>query len=223
VAILVHADGTEEVIKKSVGKDGKVSIPLDGSATIKIVDNAKVFADVATDAWYSDGVKFTSSHELFQGTDNGGFAPEMSMTRGMLATVLHRLENAPTATGELFADVAGDAYYAEAIIWASANSIVNGTGDGFAPDTEINREQLAVMLYRYYAWFTVGDGVPDVPTTDLDRFPDAAEASDWAEEALKWAVAAGLFQGRDSGLAPKGPATRADVAVILERFIENIL
>jgi hypothetical protein len=91
VAILVHADGTEEVIKKSVGKDGKVSIPLDGSATIKIVDNAKAFADVATDAWYSDGVKFTSSHELFQGTDDGGFATEMSMTRGMLATVLHRL------------------------------------------------------------------------------------------------------------------------------------
>jgi hypothetical protein len=224
VAVLVNADGSEKVIKKSVGKDGKVSIPLDGSATIKIVDNAKAFADVSSDAWYSDGVKFTSSHELFQGTDDGGFAPEMSMTRGMLATVLHRLENAPTATGELFSDVAGDAYYAEAIIWASANSIVNGTGDGFAPDAEINREQLAVMLYRYYVWFAVGDGVPDVPSSGtLDAFPDAAEASDWAEEALKWAVAVGLIQGRDSGLAPKGTATRAEVAVILERFIENIL
>jgi sirohydrochlorin ferrochelatase len=92
------------------------------------------------------------------------------------------------------------------------------------PDAEINREQLAVMLYRYYAWFTVGDGVLDVPSSGtLDAFPDAAEASDWAEEALKWAVAAGLIQGRDSGLAPKGTATRAEVAVILERFIENIL
>jgi hypothetical protein len=223
VAVIVHADGTEEVIKKSVGKDGKVSIPLDGSATIKIVDNSKAFADVAIDAWYSDGVKFTSSHELFQGTDNGGFAPEMSMTRGMLATVLHRLENAPSATGELFADVNGDAYYAEAIIWASANSIVNGTGSGFAPDAEINREQLAVMLYRYYAWFTVGDGVPDVPSTDLDRFPDADNVSDWASDAVIWAVGIGLINGRDSGLAPKGTATRAEVAVILERFIENIL
>jgi hypothetical protein len=227
VAILVHADGTEEVIKKSVGKDGKVSIPLDGSATIKIVDNSKAFADVATDAWYSDGVKFTSSHELFQGTDDGGFAPEMSMTRGMLATVLHRLENAPTATGELFADVAGDAYYAEAIIWASANSIVNGTGDGFAPDTEINREQLAVMLYRYYVWTFAGDGgrPGTVAPTDanLSAFPDADGVSDWAEDAVIWAVGIGLINGRDSGLAPQGTATRAEVAVILERFIENIL
>jgi hypothetical protein len=219
VAILVHADGTEEVIKKSAGKDGKISIPLDGSATIKIVDNSKAFDDVTADAWYSDGVKFTSSHELFQGTDDGGFAPEMSMTRGMLATVLHRLENAPSATGELFSDVAGDAYYAEAIIWASANSIVNGTGDGFAPDAEINREQLSVMLYRY----ADATGVTVTLIAELDRFPDADEVSDWAEEALKWAVAAGLIQGRDSGLAPKGTATRAEVAVILERFIENIL
>jgi hypothetical protein len=219
VAVIVHADGTEEVIKKSVGKDGKVSIPLDGSATIKIVDNSKDFADVSSNAWYSDGVKFTSSHELFQGTDNGGFAPEMSMTRGMLATVLHRLENAPTATGELFADVAGDAYYAEAIIWASVEGIVNGTGDGFMPDAEINREQLAVMLYRY----ADATGVTVTLVATLDGFPDADEVSDWAEEALKWAVAAGLIQGRDSGLAPKGTATRAEVAVILERFIENIL
>jgi hypothetical protein len=227
VAVIVHADGTEEVIKKSVGKDGKVSIPLDGSATIKIVDNAKDFADVSSTAWYSDGVKFTSSHELFQGTDDGGFAPEMSMTRGMLATVLHRLENAPTATGELFADVAEGAYYAEAIIWASANSIVNGTGNGFAPDAEINREQLAVMLYRYYVWTFAGDGgrPGTVAATDanLSAFPDADGVSDWAEDAVIWAVGIGLIQGRDSGLVPKGAATRAEVAVILERFIENIL
>ncbi|MDR1245549.1 MAG: S-layer homology domain-containing protein, partial [Clostridiales Family XIII bacterium] len=129
----------------------------------------------------------------------------------------------PEAIGELFSDVAANAYYAEAIIWASVEGIVSGTGDGFAPDAEINREQLAVMLYRYYVRI-VGDGVLDVPSSGtLDRFPDAAEASDWAEEALKWAVAAGLIQGRDSGLAPKGTATRAEVAVILERFIENVL
>ncbi|MDR1329816.1 MAG: S-layer homology domain-containing protein [Oscillospiraceae bacterium] len=227
VAVIVHADGTEEVIKKSVGKDGKVSIPLDGSATIKIVDNSKAFADVSSNAWYSDGVKFTSSHELFQGTDNGGFAPEMSMTRGMLATVLHRLENAPTATGDLFSDVAGDAYYAEAIIWASANSIVNGTGDGFAPDAEINREQLTVMLYRYYVWTFAGDGgrPGTVAPTDanLSAFPDADGVSEWAEDAVIWAVGIGLINGRDSGLAPQGTATRAEVAVILERFIENVL
>jgi hypothetical protein len=226
VAVIVHADGTEEVIKKSVGKDGKVSVPLDGSATVKIINNAKTFSDVTDDAWYFDGVKFTSSHELFQG-DEGKFSPNASMTRGMLVTVLHRLENAPNAIGDLFSDVDSGAYYAEAIIWASANSIVNGTGNGFAPDTEINREQLAVMLYRYYVWTFTGDGgrPGTVAPTDanLSAFPDADGVSDWASDAVIWSVGIGLINGRDSGLAPKGTATRAEVAVILERFIENIL
>jgi hypothetical protein len=223
VAVIVRADGTEEVIKKSVGKDGKVSIPLDGSATVKIVDNSKTFGDVGSGAWYNDAVRFASSHELFTGTGGDRFSPDMSMTRGMLVTVLHRLENTPAAAGELFADVAGDAYYADAVVWASANSIVNGTGSGFAPDADITREQLAVMLYRY-AQLTVDSGQLTVDGgADLSTFPDAGSMSGWAEDALQWAVAAGLIQGRDSGLAPQGTATRAEVATILERFIENMI
>jgi hypothetical protein len=221
VAVLVHEDGTEEVIKKSYGKDGVVSVPLTGSATIKIVDNAKSFADVGSGAWYNDAVLFASSHELFKGTGGGKFSPDTSMTRGMLVTVLHRLENAPDASGELFADVDGGAYYAEAVIWASANDIVNGTGNGFSPNSDVTREQIVVMIYRYYVSI-VGDGVLDVPDGDIASFPDADSVSDWAEDAVIWAVGIGLIQGRDSGLAPQGTATRAEVATILQRFVEQL-
>jgi hypothetical protein len=225
VAVLIHEDGSEEVIKKSVGKDGTVSVPLEGSATVKLVDNAKDFGDVADGAWYNDAVRFASSHELLTGTGGGKFSPDASMTRGMLVTVLYRLENEPPATGETFADVASDAYYADAVTWASANSIVLGTGNGFAPKAPITREQLAVMLYRYTEWLSAGDGGPGTvaPTdADLSGFPDADGVSEYAEDAMKWAVAAGLIQGRDSGLAPKGTATRAEVATILQRFIEQL-
>ncbi|MDR1298885.1 MAG: S-layer homology domain-containing protein, partial [Oscillospiraceae bacterium] len=222
VAVLVHEDGTEEVIKKSVGKDGKVTMPLDGSATVKIVDNAKSFVDVGTGAWYSDAARFASSHDLMGGTGGDKFSPDAPMTRGMLVTVLHRLENEPAATGELFTDIANGAYYAEAVTWASANAIVNGIGGGkFAPDAEITREQLATMLYRYYTW-SVGDGVLDVPDGIIDTFPDADDVSEYAEDAMKWAVGAGLIQGRGGNLAPQGTATRAEVATVLQRFIEQL-
>jgi hypothetical protein len=223
VAVLVREDGTENVIKKSFIKDGKVSIPLDGSATVKLVDNAKAFADVGSGSWYNDAVRFASSHELLTGTSADNFSPEASMTRGMLVTVLHRLENAPTATGEHFSDVDSNAYYAEAVVWASVNSIVNGIGTGFAPDTEITREQLATMLHRYHQFSILHSQFSIAADADLSAFPDAASVSAWAEDAVIWAVSIGLIQGRDSGLAPQGTATRAEVATILERYMENVL
>jgi hypothetical protein len=221
VAVIVHADGTEEVVKKSVSKDGKVTIPLDGSATIKIIDNGKSYADAPPEAWYADAVAFATSHELFQGTAENIFSPDAPMTRGMLVTVLHRLEDTPEAAGELFPDVEAGAWYAEAIIWADVSGIVNGTGNGFEPDAEITREQLAVMLYRYAAW-------TDIPATaegdNMTGYPDADSVSDWAESSVIWAVSAGLIQGRDGGvIAPQGTATRAEVATILQRFIENLI
>jgi hypothetical protein len=224
VAVLVRADGTEEVIKKSSVTDGKVNVPLDGSATIKIVDNAKSFNDVADGAWYADNVKFASSHELFTGTAEGAFSPGASMTRAMLVTVLHRLEDGPAAAGEGFSDVGAGKYYAEAVAWASESGIVTGMGDGsFAPGAEITREQLAAMLYRYAAAL-------ELDTTakgDTASFTDAKDVSAWAEEPLFWAAGAGLITGRANAigaeLAPKGTATRAEVAAILERFVEKLL
>jgi hypothetical protein len=135
------------------------------------------------------------------------------MTRAMLAQALYRLDGAPSVTGASpFADTS-----AVSAIWANANSIVNGTGGGkFSPDAEITREQLAVMMYRYAQLTVDGDA------RDLSGFPDADNVSDWAEDAVIWAVSAGLIQGRGDALAPKGTATRAEVAAILQRFIEQL-
>ncbi|MDR2355455.1 MAG: S-layer homology domain-containing protein, partial [Clostridiales Family XIII bacterium] len=124
-------------------------------------------------------------------------------------------------SGEAFADVAGDAYYADAVIWASANGIVTGTGENsFAPGDDITREQLATILYRY----TGALGSDARENGSITAFADADEVSAWAEDALGWAAAIGLIQGRgDNTLAPKAAATRAETAAILERFLESLL
>ncbi|MDR2132538.1 MAG: S-layer homology domain-containing protein, partial [Clostridiales Family XIII bacterium] len=225
VAVLVREDGTEEVIKKSFAKEGTLHAPLAGSATIKIVDNAKSYDDVAESAWYGDAVKFATGHELFKGTGETAFAPDASMTRGMLVTVLHRLEDEPSAAGaEAFGDVGEGKYYAAAVRWAAESGVVTGMGEGiFAPNAEITREQLAVILYRYAGAL----GLDASAKGEVSAYMDAKDVSPWAEEAMLWAAGAGLIAGRanpvGTELAPKDTATRAEVAAMLERFIENML
>lgn len=217
VAVLVLADGTEQIIRKSAaGADGVAAL-LDGSATVKLVDNAKTFPDVPAENWAADAVAFATGHDLFQGVNGDSFAPDMTMNRGMLVTVLNRLENeAKGETAADFTDVAEGAYYANAVAWATANGIVTGTGAGFNPDGEITRESLAVMLYRY------------ADTLDYDTAATAATVgegvSDWAADAMAWAVGSGLLQGDGNGdLRPAASATRAETAAILQRFVEGMV
>jgi hypothetical protein len=222
VAVLVHADGTEEIIKKSVIIEDDLLVPLSGSVTIRIEDRSGSFDDVSANAWYTDAVKFVTSRELFNGTSETEFSPNGSMTRAMLVTVLHRLENVPAATNEGSSDVSADKYFADAVAWASENGIVTGMGDGtFAPNTEITREQLAVMLYRY----AQAQGLDISVSGSTSSFMDAGDVSAWAGEALAWAVGAGIITGRSNAasteLAPKGTATRAEVAAMIERLIER--
>jgi hypothetical protein len=126
VAVLVHSDGTSEIIKKSVIIEDDLLVPLSGSATIRIEDRSKSFSDVTEGSWYADAVSFVTGRELFTGTSETEFSPNASMTRAMLVTVLYRLENEPAATGESFSDVSADKYYANAAAWASENGIVTG-------------------------------------------------------------------------------------------------
>lgn len=216
VAVIVHADGTREVVPKSVAVDGSVTIPLDGSATIELVDNSKDFNDVPADAWSADAVDFVSARGLFSGTGDGNFSPEMPMSRGMIVTVLHNLESNPasTYTGS-FADVADGAWYAEGAKWAAENGIATGLPDGsFGANENISREEFAVMLWRYA-------GSPKAEGT-LD-FVDAANSSAYAQEALLWAVENGVMSGKAGiYLDPKGEASRAEVAQMLRSFMENI-
>ena len=221
VAVLVHEDGTRETLRKSIVEDGKVNIPLSGSATVEIVDNSKRFADVPSTNWAADAVAFASAHELFSGTSETTFSPDQSMSRGMLATVLYSLEGRPDQTltmqdlADGYNDVSGDAWYADGIAWAVENGIANGYGNGqFGPNDSITREQLAVMLWKYA-------GSPKASGQDL-TFTDADQASSYAREALSWAVENGILSGYTNGqLAPGGTATRAQAAQMLKNFMES--
>lgn len=217
VAVLVYEDGTRETIRKSVAEDSGVRIPLNGSATVEIVDNSREFADVPAESWAADAVAFASAHELFNGTSETTFSPELTMSRAMLATVLYNLEGRPDQgmTNGEFSDVNSGTWYTEGVSWAAENGIVSGYGDGqFGPNDSITREQLAVMLWRY-----AGSPAADEQTLD---FADADQVSSYAVEALCWAIANGLMRGPGGGLLdPGGITTRAQAAQMLKNFLEN--
>lgn len=218
VAMLMKEDGSSEIIRQSVAdaSAGTVTVPLDGSARIVLVDNSKRFSDVSASSWASDAVAFVSSRELMNGAGEGAFTPNAPMTRGMLAVVLHNLEGNPDGSvSAAFSDVTGG-WYAEAVSWAAGRNIITGYAGGeFRPDGEITREQLAVMLYRYA-------GSPAVSGSSLP-FSDAASVSGYAREAIAWASANGIMSGKGGGvLDPQGGATRAEVAQMLLNFVASL-
>ena len=183
------------------------------------------YADVAQGAWYYDAVAYAYENGLMEGVGGGSFAPAMTTSRSMLATLLYRLEGAPDLSGEIlgypYADVDAESWYGDAVYWARLNGVVSGVGDGsaFAPGSAITREQMAVMLYRYaqYKGYDVSQGGMAVR-----EFDDYASVSEWARYAMEWAVAAGLISGTsDTTLSPQGQATRAEIAAILMRFAEK--
>jgi hypothetical protein len=180
--------------------------------------SASQFAD-AQGHWAYSAISFVVSNGLFNGVSDTGFAPDAAMTRAMFATVLARYAGGTASGSARFSDVPAGQWYTDGVLWATENKIVSGVGNGlFDPDRNITREQLAVMLYNYAK--NIGLDVSELG--DLAGFGDAGTVSDWAEEALRWAVAAGLINGKPGELLdPKGTATRAEVATILQRFIEK--
>ena len=216
VAALVQDDGTHRIIRKSVAGVQTIMVPLEDSAKLVIIDNTKHFADVPAESWAANAVAFASAHELFNGTGVNTFSPDLPMTRGMLAVVLHNLESNPKqAFTEKFSDVAVGAWYTDAVIWAAEHGIVSGYGNGqFGPGNNITREQLAVMLWRYA-------GSPAATDKEL-HFTDTGEASSYALEALCWAVENSIIGGYGDGrLDPQGLATRAQVAQMLLNYLKK--
>ena len=180
------------------------------------------FADVSAYEWFYDDVYFAVSNGLFNGTDENTFSPNASMTRAMLVTVLYRLEGQPAVIGgSAFDDVKAGQWYTDAVIWATRNGIVNGLGDGkFGTNDSVTREQMAAILYRY----AQNCGYDTTARADLNGFTDANKISTYAQEAMAWANTVGLINGRTTtSLAPTGTATRAEVAAIFHRFVENIV
>ena len=177
------------------------------------------FTDVADDAWYKEAVDYVYANGLMSGTSATTFAPNMLLSRAMIAQVVHNLEDNPAAAEQgVFTDVAAGAWYANAVDWAAGEEIVSGYGNGkFGPEDNITREQMALILYGYAQY----KGYDVSASGELSSFTDGASTSSWAAEAVQWAVGSGLLSGKGGGvLDPQGTATRAEVASILMRFCE---
>ncbi len=178
------------------------------------------FNDVSANDWFASAVDYVTGKGMMNGTADNTFSPKANTTRGMVVTVLYRLENQPSTSAASFTDVASGAYYANAVAWANANGIVSGYGSGkFGPNDKVTREQLAAILYRYaqYKKYDVSGA------NSLDGYADAQSVSSYAVPALQWANAAGVVTGKSgSKLDPKGNAARAEVAAMLMRFCENV-
>lgn len=187
------------------------------------VKASDVFEDVKAGSWYEDYITFAYNNKLFSGITENTFGPEISMTRAMLVAVLYRHAGSPAVEGRSsFEDVPDEGYYVDAVTWAEKYGIVSGVSETeFAPNAKITREQIAALLYRYCVNYC---GVESENTASLSGFTDADRVSDYAIPALEWAVGNDVISGMTpTTLAPRDNATRAQVASMLARAIQNVL
>lgn len=216
-------DEDGERLKLTENRDGTYSFTMPSGAAnvyVRFSGSGLPFADVPSGSWYYDDVAYVYDTGLMTGLTATTFGPNLSTTRGMIVTILWRMENEPAAKhGCPFADVRRGSYYEQAIAWASENGIVTGfDASTFAPDRAITREQLAAILFRFAAY----RGMDAVTLREnLSSFQDQAAISAYAVSALNWAVSEGLMQGTGDKLEPTGSATRAQVAAMLRRFMQR--
>ena len=183
------------------------------------------FVDVNKSDWYYDSIKFAYENKLFSGISDTEFAPQNMMTRAMLVTVLYRAEGEPDMENEIwgypFADVDAESWYGKAVYWARKNGVVNGvTENDFAPDSNITREQIAAIMFRFakYKGYDVSVG----ENTNILSYTDAESISEYAISAMQYAVGSGLTKGKtETSINPQDNATRSEIAAILQRFIET--
>lgn len=207
VAVLVDENGTETIIKTTVSTENGILVKLTDGDTVKVVENGKEFDDVPEGYWGYEAVQFVSSRELFAGTGDAVFSPDAPMTRAMVWTVLARLDGINT-TGKI--------WYAAGQQWAMENGISDGTN----PNTEVTREQMAAMLYRY----ALLKEYDTAEKADLADYADAASISDYAVEAMAWANAKKVINGvTATTLEPQMDAARVQVAQMLKSFCENVV
>ena len=199
-----------------VGEDGA---KISGVAVVDVKSNSVAFNDVSSSDWFYDEVVYVCTNGIMNGTSDTTFAPNSTLTRGMVVTMLYRIEREPaTSNSGTFSDVPTGQWYSEAVEWAAKHNIVNGVGNGkFAPNTAITREQLATILYRY----TTEYKGKSVKSGSLSSFSDADKVADFAKSAMEWAVGTGIITGDNGKLMPQGNATRAQAAAMFARFMKD--
>lgn len=206
-----YLDGTE---KNNIIKSFKIKDTVVNS-------NGLPFTDVSSSAWYRGAVSYVYNKKIILGTNDYTFAPDAKLTRGMLVSILWRMEGSPkVASTNSFSDVKNTSmYYYYAVNWATSNKIVSGYSNGkFGPNDNITREQLAVMLSNYCRY----KGKYKATSTDLTTYSDGAKVSSFAETAMKWAVGNQVVTGSNNKLNPQGNASRAEAASMLYKYCSNI-
>jgi hypothetical protein len=219
-AVIVHEDGSEEIVKTSVNSENGVVLALSGNATVKIVDNTKRFKDVTDKDWFADVVAWAASRGIMNGVGNDMFDPDAKTTRAMVAQLLFNLDGA-AANGNTadLGDVDADDWYSDSVTWMIENGLAKGEGGTFGADKPATREAVAVFLYNY----AIYKGYDVSAAGDMSGFTDAGSINEWAEKAMRWAVGAGLFLGDGKGhIDPKGLTTRAQMTALIERFCEKV-
>ena len=179
--------------------------------------------DVDYTSWYYNAVRYTYNNKIMQGLDNKTFAPNAKLTRGMIVTILWKIENGPENDGNSkFTDVDSSAWYAKAVKWAADNKIVKGYlgTTNFGPKDFVTRQDLAVILRNYANY----KGYDTKVIGDLSEFKDFRQVSSYAQEAIEWAVAKGVITGnaKTKTLSPKGNATRAETAAMIQKYCVNV-
>ena len=208
-------DGTLTPVECS-WRDGKLNFETDHFSQYVLAYFP--FADLKGGEWYYENVAYAYTNKLMSGVGNDRFDPSGATTRSMIVTILWRLEGSPVSEAHGFTDVGDGMWYAGAVNWAAANGIAEGYGGKFNPGAAVTREQTAAIIYRYAAY----KGYDLSGLGDLASFTDAGDVSDWAETAMKWAVKSNLLSGTGNNkIDPAGSAQRAQVAAILQRFIES--
>ena len=215
---VIDENGDEVEVRRS-GSEYKFTMP-DSAVRVSVTfvrgTEALPFNDVNAGDWFYEYVAYVYNNGIMDGVDSNVFSPNAATTRGMVVTVLYRLYGEPAVSGgSSFTDVAPGAYYADAVAWASNAGIVNGTsGTTFSPNDLVTREQFAAMLYRYMQY----TGADTSARASLSGFADAGKVSPYAADALAWAVAEGVLNGRSATeIAPQGNCTRAEVAAMITR------
>lgn len=193
---------------------------VDETVNVSVAGDGYRFQDVTADQWFFEAVDYMASKGYIYGVSDTHFGPGMELNRAMMVTILYRMAGSPAVEGEsAFTDVPADAYFADALIWAQENHITSGVSQTkFAPYNLVNREQMVSFLYRFER--SKGADMAEADLAVLDRFPDAGQVSDWAKVPFAWAVESGCISGTDGMLSAWSTATRAEVAVMLCRYIQ---
>jgi len=242
--LIKNEDGTYSLIIEAIDSNHTVRAEFRTKTPVlpKVSEPVfELFSDIPEKEWYTDAIQFVYDRGLFNGTGGSNFSPKQCMTRSMFVSVLGRLAgiNEAQQSSSNFTDVKGGIWYATFVAWASESGIVGGYGNGeFGSNDNISREQMALFLYRYAKWRgydvsggsggasgqnggDLNDADQNGSSDNLAGFYDAGSVSDWAADAVNWAAGLGLIRGKPGNMIdPQGIATRAEVAVIIQRFIQ---